>query len=139
MKYCNNCKALRKSWAERLDNYKDYSNDKCWECNKYELVSKADRIPNFSYLNREEVRKSIREVEEGKRSGISYQSHGDYTNETLEYDKDGNYSYRERIERPRVQSYLQVQENKNICTKTEQKQTSSNVEYKRPLSPCRIS
>ncbi|CAG8699683.1 13093_t:CDS:2 [Ambispora leptoticha] len=93
---------------------------------------------------KEEVKKSIREVEEGKRSKISYQSHacgrGEYNTETLEYDRDGNYSYRERIERPNRQVRM-VQSSShecvNICTKPIQ--TVSSVEYKRPPSPpCKI-
>jgi hypothetical protein len=73
---------------------------------------------------------------------VSYQSHacgGD--TETLEYDKNGNYSYRERTTRESPIRRLQVvqsssNENKIICTKP--LQTASNVEYKRPPSPCKI-
>jgi len=139
IKYCNNCKSWQESWAEHCKDSK-YSDNQCWKCDKYELTSKVVVVPDSSSLSKEE---NLRSINEG---GYQIQSCGDIcTTETLTFDKSvGAYSYdkdttSEGIRRRQQLQMVQLSRSENVIICTKDLQTTSNVEYKRPSSPCRIS
>lgn len=88
MKYCNNCKALKQSWAEALNNYKDYSDNQCWSCNGYTLTSSNLAVvpagSKDSLISKDAVVKAVGEVQRGERKEFTVAQEGNNTN-TGEY------------------------------------------------------
>jgi len=72
MKYCTNCKANKESWAEKLKDYNKYSDDRCWECDKYALENLK-----------------IVEIKGGVEERISCNMRGGCIQETVYHNADG--------------------------------------------------
>lgn len=101
MKYCNNCKTLRKSWAENLNDYKKYSDNQCWECDKYTLTSSNLAVvpagSKDSFISKDAVNTAVGEVRRGERKQFTFaeeginENTGEYRAEQVQY-KNGWYT-----------------------------------------------
>jgi len=125
VKYCSSCSSWQESWAEHLkDN--NYSDNKCWKCDKYELGSKVVILP---------VGSDFKEVIE--KGGSCTKVTGNVRESFVFNKKDGSYSYDRTIGEETEENYMiVVEERQNVIVCSWPTQT---VEYKRPSSPCLIS
>lgn len=100
MKYCNNCKTYRDSWADKTSNG---ASNRCWFCDNYSLTSTSQTLslPSNSAFNRNlsQIRQSVNEVNSGQRAGFATRveyvntNTGEYICEILQYDRINGYLY----------------------------------------------